>query len=228
MTDHIVTPDVDELAPEPPPHGPVVWARQNLFYSIGSTILTLVFGLIGLFAARGFLAFMFDPERRWDAVTKNMRLLMTQAYPAGDNATLVDEAGVPIDQFHRIWLTVALVGVLLAFTAAIFRMGGKIAPRSVGRIVTGIGVVAIGGGVLGPFSTTARVIWIVLGVVLAAIGYYLSNGLGERGKQESIPIVGLIGGGLGLFAVDSAGPVPSQTRVWRGSRSHSNGTGSVH
>lgn len=201
MTDHIVTPDVDELAPEPPPHGPIVWARQNLFYSAFSTILTLVFGIIGLLAARGLLSFMFDPERRWDAVTKNMRLLMAQAYPAGENVTLLDEAGVPINQFHRIWITVGLIAGLLALTFAIFRIGGKIAPRSVGRILTGLGVVAIGGGILGPFDSTARLIWIVLGLVLAAVGYYLSNQLGDRGKEESVPVVGLIGGGLTLLGV---------------------------
>lgn len=200
MTDHIVT-DVDELAPEPPPHGPIVWARQNLFYSVFSTILTVVFGLIGLFAARGLLSFMFTDDRRWDAVTKNMRLLMTQAYPAGENVTLLDEAGVPINQFHRIWLSVGFIAVLLALTFAIFRIGGKIAPRAVGRILTGIGAVAIGGGILGPFDSTARVIWIVIGVILAAIGYYLANRLGERGKQETVPVNGLIGIGLGLIVV---------------------------
>lgn len=198
MTDRIVTADLDELAPEPPPHGPIVWARQNLFYSALSTILTLVFGVIGLFAARGFLAFMFDPNRRWDAVTKNMRLLMVQAYPAGDNATLLDEMGEPVNQFHRIWLTVGIVAVLLALTFAIFRIAGKVSPRTVGRMVIGIGIVAMGGGILGPFSTTARVIWIATGVVLAAIGYYMTEHLGERGKKESVPVVGLIGLGLGI------------------------------
>lgn len=199
MTDHIVTPDVDELAPEPPPHGPLVWARANLFYSVFSSVLTIAFGLISIVAARGLLAFMFDPARRWDAVTKNLRLLMTQAYPAGENLTLVDAAGDPINQFHRIWLTVGLIGVLLAVSFAVFRIGGKIAPRSVGRVVIGIGGVAIGGGILGPFDATATIIWLVVGVVLAGIGYYLANALGERGKQESIPIVSLIGFGLGLL-----------------------------
>ncbi len=198
MTDRIITEELNEIAPEPPPHGPIVWVRQNLFYSVFSTSLTLVFGIIGLFAAKGFLAFMFDPTRRWDAVTKNLRLLMAQAYPAGENATLVDAAGVPINQFHRVWITVGFVGVLLALTFAIFRIGGKIAPRVLGRLSVGVGAVAIGGGVLGPFSGTARAVWIGVGVVLAAIGYYVSSGLGERGKRDSIPVVALIGG---LFAL---------------------------
>ncbi|MDJ0924266.1 MAG: amino acid ABC transporter permease [Acidimicrobiia bacterium] len=201
MTDHIVTENVEELAPEPPPRGPIVWMRQNLFYSVFSTILTVVFGLIGLFAARGLMTFMFADDRRWDAVTKNMRLMMAQAYPAGDNPTLTDEAGVPIDQFHRIWLTVAFVAVLLALTFAIFRIGGRIAPRMVGRILMGVGIAAIGGGILGPFSTAAKSIWIIGGLAVLGIGYYLANGLGERGKQETVSVNGLIGLGLGLVVV---------------------------
>ena len=200
MTTH-VTDNLDELAPEPPPHGPIVWVKQNLFYSVLSSVLTVVFGLIGLFAARGFLAFMFDPERRWDAVTKNVRLLMTQAYPAGENLRLTDALGDPINQFHRIWLTVALVGMLLAITFAVFRIGGNVAPRAVGRVLIGIGAVAIGGGLLGPFDATARVIWLLVGAALAAVGYFLANQLGERGKQESIPTVSLIGLGLGVLVV---------------------------
>lgn len=198
MTDRIITEDLEELAPEPPPHGPVVWVRQNLFYSVFSSILTVVFGLIGLFAAQGFMSFMFEPTRRWDAVTKNMRLLMVQAYPAGDNLTLLDAAGEPIDQFHRIWITVGYVGILLALTFAVYRIGGKIAPRFLGRLLSGFGAVAIGGGILGPFSSTARTIWIVAGLVLAAAGYILTNRLGERGKVESIPVVALIGVGFGF------------------------------
>ncbi|MCP4965801.1 MAG: amino acid ABC transporter permease [bacterium] len=199
MTSNIVTDNVSELAPEPPPHGPVVWARTNLFYSAFSTILTVVFGAIGLLAAKGLLAFMFDPERRWDAVTKNMRLLMTQAYPAGENLTLTDAMGEPINQFHRIWITVGIVAFLLAVTFAVFRIGGKIAPRSLGRILEGIGAAAIGVAILGPFDTTARIIWLVFGGVVAAVGYYLANQLGERGKEEFIPAVSLIAVGLGLI-----------------------------
>lgn len=215
--DFIITEDLEELAPEVPPHGPIVWARQNLFYNALSTVLTVVFGAIGIVAAKGLMAFLFDPTRRWDAVTKNMRLLMVQAYPAGDNLTLVDDAGIPIDQFHRIWITVGVVGVLLALTFAIFRIGGKIAPRAVGRILMGLGAVGIGGGILGPFDTSARTVWIVVGLVLAAIGYYLANSLGDRGKRESVPVVALIGIGLGIIvAVLQILQVPVPVRLEAG------------
>ena len=43
MADHkIVLPDIEEFAPEPPPKGPWVWAKDNLFYSPASVVLTVV------------------------------------------------------------------------------------------------------------------------------------------------------------------------------------------
>ena len=46
----------------PPPfrtHGPIVWLRQNLFSSIGSTILTLIGSAIIFFALKALIGFLF-------------------------------------------------------------------------------------------------------------------------------------------------------------------------
>ncbi len=42
MADKIVLPEIEELAPEPPPKGPWVWAKDNLFYSPASILLTAI------------------------------------------------------------------------------------------------------------------------------------------------------------------------------------------
>ena len=99
MTDRIEAQPVLELAPEPPPQGPRVWLKENLFSTPASAVMSVLSILLVLFAYRGLLAFVFDPSRRWDAVTFNMRLLMVQAYP--------------VEQFTRVWLSVAIVATLI-------------------------------------------------------------------------------------------------------------------
>jgi len=143
MSGRIELPEVPELelAPEKPPQGPVVWMQENLFSSRGSTILTLGGLIIAWVMVKGFAGFIFDwTSRRWDMITLNMRLLMTQAYPAGDNPQIIDEAGVPIDQFHRIWISLAIVVVLAIFSIVFWRVGGRLSRRKLARVVIGIGV----------------------------------------------------------------------------------------
>ncbi|MGI9648916.1 MAG: amino acid ABC transporter permease [Acidimicrobiia bacterium] len=142
MTGRIELPEVPELelAPEKPPQGPVVWMRENLFSSRGSTILTLFGLIVAWVAVKGFAGFTFDwAARRWDMVTLNMRLLMAQAYPAGDNPQIIDEAGVPIDQFHRVWISLAIVAVLAILSIVFWRVGGKLSRRKLARVAMGIG-----------------------------------------------------------------------------------------
>ena len=142
MTGRIELPEIPELelAPEKPPQGPVVWMQENLFSSRGSTILTLAGLIIAWVMIKGFAGFIFDwTSRRWDMITLNMRLLMAQAYPAGDNPQIIDEAGVPIDQFHRIWISLGVVVVLAIFSIVFWQVGSRISRRNIARVVMGIG-----------------------------------------------------------------------------------------
>ncbi len=217
MTGHVVT-EVTELAPEPPPKGIRVWLKENLFSTPASGVMSILALLVALAGIRGILGFIFDPTRRWEAVTYNMRLLMVQAYPA--------------EQAIRIWFSVGTVAVLLALSLAVWRVGGRTSPRQVGGTLFAVGSLALLGGLLGPFSTTGKIGWIVVGAVLAGVGYYLRNGLGERAKEESIPVLGAVAVVIGLVLVviwtielpfpvrDTAGeqvvsflPIASSTRV---------------
>lgn len=178
MTDAMTAPGL-ELAPEPPPKGVGLWLRENLFSTPASGVMTIVSVIVVLLAFRGLLNFVFDPLRRWDAVTFNMKLLMVQAYPSGD--------------MWRVWLGVGIVVGLLAATLAVWRIGGMAEPRKIGQILMGIGGAIAAGGVLGPFSSTGRIGWIATGVVLVAVGYGLRALTGENAKRPIVAIMGVIG-----------------------------------
>ncbi|MCB1245636.1 MAG: hypothetical protein KDB69_00040, partial [Acidimicrobiia bacterium] len=128
MADNIVPPDL-EVAPEPPPAGPVRWLRDNLFSTVASGIMSVLAIALVIVAVRGLLAFIFDPLRRWDAVTYNMKLLMVQGYPG--------------DQLWRFWFAIGAVVVMLAISLVVWRIGGMSEPREVGKIL-----MSIGGGAL--------------------------------------------------------------------------------
>jgi general L-amino acid transport system permease protein len=184
----IELPDTIELAPEPPPHGPRVWLRENLFSSPASGVMTVLAVLLGLAIMRGILAFVFDPSRRWDAVTFNMKLLMVQAYPAG--------------QMARVWASVGVIVVLAVVSFAFYRIGGKTSPRKLGTVLAGVGSGAILGGLLGPWGLTFSPIaiesmrgflgWVIVGLVLFASGYLLRTVPGQRARDQTIPILGVV------------------------------------
>ncbi len=173
-----------ELAPEVPPHGPVVWMRENLFHSVSSTVLTLA----GLATAIGFLvgilSFIFDSERRWDAVATNLRLYMVQAYPEAD--------------FARIWISLGLVVALSGLSIAIYRAGGQTTLRQVlGAALQTFGFLTVV-ALLVPTDLSWK--WpAVIVLALIAIGVGVTrNRLGDRAKEVLLPTLGV---GLGILAL---------------------------
>lgn len=206
--------DSPELAPEPPPHGPWVWAKINLFSTWQSVVLTIFGLLVAALVVRSIVGFVFNEERQWQAVTTNLRLLMVQAYPDGD--------------LWRVWFSLGIVIVLLGLSFAVWRVGGRSEPRSVMRGVSGVGaallfatlvggvffnvatwiigfVLSLFGGdspefdLIEPFSTSQFIWWSLIGVALAAIGSGVTAGLGERAKRASWSTLGLIALGLGAI-----------------------------
>ncbi len=179
--------ETPELAPEPPPAGPRVWVRDNLFSSPPSILLTVVATLLVLAAYSGLLGFVFADDRRWDAITFNMRLLMVQAYPT--------------DQFTRVWVSVGIVIVLLAATLAIYRVGGTTTRRKIGANMMSVGLAAVVGGVVGPWGLevspagiddpTTMSTWVGIGVVLLVAGYLTRTLNAERAKAATVPVLGV-------------------------------------
>ncbi|MDE0438096.1 MAG: amino acid ABC transporter permease [bacterium] len=107
-----------ERAPEPPPAGPWRWMRENLFAGhtwgqIGfNTFLTVVFALILLNILRFITTYLFAPERKWAAVTHNAKLLMVQAFPQ--------------DDLIRIWTSLGIFIVLVVWSLASWKVGGRL------------------------------------------------------------------------------------------------------
>ena len=179
MTGRIELPDIEhELAPEPPPRGPVVWARNNLFSSVASTILTIVVGILVIALLRGMLGFTFGEGRRWDAIFFNTRLMMTQAYP--------------VEQYFRVWLSLGALISLATLSLAVWRAGGHVSINRVTRDLMAIGTALIALELLGPFSSRARVFGIIIGLVVAGVAYLWRTSAGERAKQETIPLMVMV------------------------------------
>lgn len=212
MADAVVLPDDLELAPEPPPKGATIWLRDNMFSTPASAFMSVVSIVVVLLAYRGLLAFIFDPLRRWDAVTFNMKLLMVQAYPR--------------DDMWRVWLTLGIVFALMAASFAIWRIGSKTEPRVVGQALMAVGVAIFIGGLLGPFNgegptpeeaggwiSTGRIWWLAVGAILLLAGYGVRKLAGDKVKEELIPIMGIVGVliVLGLIVIWTLNvPVPAK------------------
>lgn len=117
-TPALETPDTIEHAPEPPPSGPWRWMRENLFagHTWGqvafNAFLTLVFALILLNLLRFITTYLFDPERKWSAVTHNMKLMMVQAYPQ--------------DDLIRIWMSLGIFMVLVVWSLVSWKASSRI------------------------------------------------------------------------------------------------------
>ena len=113
----ILEPPSSAPSPEPPPAGPWRWMRRNLFSGetwpqiAGNAFLTVAFLLIGLNLLRFVTTYTFDPERKWSAVTYNMKLLMVQAFPR--------------DDMSRIWISIGIVTALAALSLRSWEVGGS-------------------------------------------------------------------------------------------------------
>ena len=209
MTDHLSPLDVLELPPEPPPGGPVLWLRENLFSSVGSGVLSVVSIVIALFSFVSAVSWGFAPDRRWDAVTANLRLLMVQSYPQ--------------EQIHRVWISVGIVFVLIAAMLAWNKSGGKVAPRDLAKLLIGVGIILLAITALLPdgaekWQTVGSAwFWGIGGVVALGGGLILGRLPEQTRKAQSIPIMGLVGGAMVAiivflqtatlaFPIEGAGP----------------------
>ena len=182
----IVLPEIEELAPEPPPKGPIVWAKDNLFYSVTSTLLTIFGAAVAVLFVRGMVGFILEDERKWEAITTNMRLLMIQAYP--QEAT------------WRIWLSLGIIAALFGLSLAFWRAGGKQEPRVLGRAVSALGGLLIFLFAVAPFEGTVKIVGLAVGLVLVLAALGVMRLLGDKAKENTVPVL-LIGTILGALAI---------------------------
>lgn len=168
--------------PEEPHLPPRQWIRENLFSSLFNTVLTIVSSLVILAIVRGLLAFIFNPQRQWEATATNLRLLMTQAYPE--------------EQYLRVWVCVAVVLTLTAMSMAVWRAGSAVPLPGVGRRLLSGGVLLAIMALLAPFGTRSTFIWLVIAIVVAAGGEALRRFADEERSLSTLALLAMALGGL--------------------------------
>lgn len=58
----------------------MTWVRRNLFRSVGDSLLTLVFGALGIYVLWGVIEFVFITGR-WEIIQVNLKLLLVGRFP---------------------------------------------------------------------------------------------------------------------------------------------------
>ena len=174
--------------PETPKLPPREWVKANLFSSRFNSALTVVTTIILLVMSRGFLGFLFNPERQWHATATNLRLLMTHGYPE--------------EQYLRIWVSFAVILTLTGMSMAVWRAGSAMPATELGRKLLTTGATLALLVFLAPFSARATVQWLIAALVVVAIGETFRR-TGDQGETERTV------GTLTLLVVTLAGLVAS-------------------
>jgi general L-amino acid transport system permease protein len=102
--------------------GVLGWLRHNLFYSVTSSIVTIILGTIVVVVALLFVGWAIN-DARWGVVTSNMRLFLVGRYPQ--------------DEIWRVGIAAIILSVLLGLSAGTWKSG---AIRSMTLMVAGIWV----------------------------------------------------------------------------------------
>ena len=159
--------------PETPKLPPREWVKANLFSSRFNSALTVVTTIILLVMFRGFLGFLFNPERQWHATATNLRLLMTHGYPE--------------EQYLRIWVSFAVILTLTGMSMAVWRAGSAMPATELGGKLLTTGATLALLVFLAPFSARATVQWLIAALVVVAIGetFRRAGGQGETERTVS-------------------------------------------
>ena len=201
------------LKPEEPSLSAWEWVRKNLFSSFFDSCLTVVFGLLILFVARGLLNFSFSEEREWDAVRTNLRLIFTHVYPE--------------EQYIRIWVCVGTIAVLAGLSVGLLAGRGRgVSMKKLSMNLMGIGgAIALGvvlrepsvlkdpegaarrddGGAIRESFAEAmadRWAWWLVAALLVGAGVALWHGLGDAKRRNTfVPPVELAVALAGLLVL---------------------------
>ncbi len=180
------------VKPDDPPMPPVQWMKTNLFSSVANSILTVVSGLFALWAIRGILGFIFDPERRWEALATNMRLLLVKSYP--------------FDQMIRVWVSFAILLGLTGLALGLSRSGALAPVSRIASTARNVGLFLILVGFLGPFELGGRIRWWIAGAVLVAVWFGVWRIMGDKARFKMVPmlpftlvLLGILVGTLWVF-----------------------------
>ena len=128
--------------------------------------------------SRGFLGFLFNPERQWHATATNLRLLMTHGYPE--------------EQYLRIWVSFAVILTLTGMSMAVWRAGSAMPATELGRKLLTTGATLALLVFLAPFSARATVQWLIAALVVVAIGETFRRAGGEGETERTVSTLTLL------------------------------------
>ncbi|MDH3462762.1 MAG: hypothetical protein OEM32_03960, partial [Acidimicrobiia bacterium] len=201
-----------ERAPEAPPHGPRIWIRENLLggdtfsAQFFNGLLTFVFALLAVNVLQFLTQYVFDPGRRWSAVTFNMKLMMVQAFPQAD--------------LIRIWLSVGIFFALVALSIVAWDLRGQMNLYVLARGLRSTGVFLMLMAVMhGAFEASkiinlplfsidspadwspTRLVIFVIGLVIFGGAFWYLRSVGILAKQRSVPFLSVLVVGMGLITL---------------------------
>jgi general L-amino acid transport system permease protein len=184
----------------PPPketQGAGAWLRENLFSSIGNSILTLVVGALLVLALVQVGSWALT-EARWGVVTSNLRLVLIGQYPG--------------DQAWRVWLSLATVSALAGVSAGIYGGATRTLAASLAALQVLIAVLALASE-MGWLASVA----LLANAAVAAAGFAIAVRVRVPRRLllglwlASLPICFVLLNGLGTAAVPKV-----STTLWGG------------
>ncbi len=179
------------VPPEPPPEasqpGALVWLRKNLFYSRGSTILTVLVGAVILLFLRGAVGFLLDQGRQWEVIPRNSANYSIGSYPR--------------ENIARTWVSLGVVAFIAGLATAAWRPIGRVSPGQISAAVRSAGIAALVLAVLAPSTFGGRTEFLIAGAVLFVIGQAALMALGDRAIDAFLPTLVVLGAGLVAFLV---------------------------
>jgi general L-amino acid transport system permease protein len=192
------------VPPEPPPEasqpGAWVWLRKNLFYSRGSSVLTVVIGAIILVFLRGAIGFLLDEARQWEVIPRNSANYAIGSYPR--------------ENIARTWVSLGVVAALAGLATAAWRPVGRVSPGQIAAGVRSAGLAALVLAVLAPATFGGRTEFLVVGAILLVLGQGAMMALGDRAADPFIRTLLAVGAGLVVFVlVLWLLPIASSTQV---------------
>ncbi len=187
----------DVLPPPKETVGAGAWLRENLFSSVGNSVLTVVVGALVLLALVQVGSWALT-EARWGVVTSNLRLFLIGQYPG--------------DQAWRVWLSLATISVLAGVSAGIY--GGATrtlaASLAAGQVLIAVLALASEMGWLASAALVVNAALIAVGFAIA-VRVRVSRRLLLGLWLASLPICFVLLNGLGTTAVPKV-----STTLWGG------------
>lgn len=191
MDSQTTTEATPEAAPAALPFHPGRWARDNLFSSIWSSILTFVVAIFLLGMAWGIMGFVFAPERQWNSIPSNLRLYATFAYPESD--------------YWRVWLSLGIVVSLTGLSLATWLDAPRTAATKLTKAASLAGAAIALFAVLAPASVGIRVTVFLVGLGLLAVAFFVWRVVGS---EAQVSVMGAVAAALGAgLLVLWVGPV---------------------